>query len=158
MAARAGRRGCRVSAGAPAARLLERLEAVKATGPGRWIAKCPSHEDRRPSLSVRELPDARVLAHCFAGCSSAEVLASIGLTLADLFPDRPAEHYAGPLPKRSRWDRADVWQCVEHEAAIAAIVAADVAAGRPVAAADAERAGLAADRLADAVHTLGVAR
>ena len=36
-----------------AARLLDRLTGVKQTAPGRWIAKCPAHEDRSPSLSIR---------------------------------------------------------------------------------------------------------
>lgn len=142
----------------PATRLLSRVEGVKQTAPDRWIARCPAHDDRRPSLSIRALPDGRLLAHDFAGCDIAEVLAAVGLSAADLFPPRPAEHHAAPLPKRSRWDRSDAWLCVQHEAAIAAIVAADAAAGRPVSADDAERAGLAADRLADAVATLGVTR
>lgn len=30
---------------APAARLLDRLEAVREVGRGRWIARCPAHED-----------------------------------------------------------------------------------------------------------------
>jgi hypothetical protein len=106
-------------------------------------------------LAIRVLPDGRVMVHDFGGCSAAEVLTPIGLTLADLFPAR-IEHHAGPIPARRRWDRGDAWLLLQHEAAIAAIVAADAAAGRPVTADDAERVGLAADRLADAVATLGV--
>jgi hypothetical protein len=41
-------------------RLLDRLQGVKRTGPSRWIARCPAHEDRRPSLAVRELDDGRL--------------------------------------------------------------------------------------------------
>lgn len=140
----------------PVDRLLGRLDGVKRTGPDRWIAICPAHDDRRPSLSIRQTDEGRVLAHCWSGCSAAEVVHAAGLTLTDLFPARPTEHHRGPLPKRSRWDRDDVWGVVAHEAAVAAVVAADAAAGRPVSAADAERAGLAADRLADAVAALGV--
>jgi hypothetical protein len=44
--------------------LLDHLERVKQTGPGRWIARCPAHEDRSPSLSVRELEDGRLLRLC----------------------------------------------------------------------------------------------
>lgn len=142
----------------PAVRLLALLEGVKQTGSDRWIARCPAHGDKRPSLSLRELPDGRILAHCWSGCSAAEVVHAAGLTFADLFPPRPDDHHRGPIATRSRWDRADVWQCVAHESAVAAIVAADAAAGRPVSAEDAARAGLAADRLADAVATLGVSR
>lgn len=59
-----------MSAGA----LLARLDAVKPTGPGRWLARCPAHEDRSPSLSIRELDDGRTFVHCFAGCYALEVL------------------------------------------------------------------------------------
>lgn len=141
----------------PVERLLSRLDGVRQTGADRWIARCSGHVDKRPSLAIRVLPDGRVMVHDFGGCSAAEVLRPIGLTLADLFPAR-IDHHAGPIPARSRWDRNDAWLCVQHEAAIAAIVAADAAAGRSVSADDAERAGLAADRLADAVATLGVTR
>ena len=149
MAARAGD-------DSPIDQLLSRLDGVRQTGTDRWIARCPAHDDRRPSLGIRQTNDDRVLVHCWSGCSAAEVVHAAGLTLADLFPPRPVDHHAGPIPTRSRWDRADVWLCVQHEAAVAAVVAADAAAGRPVSAADAERAGLAADRLADACTALGV--
>jgi DNA primase len=47
---------------------LDKLTKVKRTGNGTWLACCPAHEDRSPSMSVRELDDGRVLVHCFAGC------------------------------------------------------------------------------------------
>jgi len=31
--------------------LLARLDGVKRTGPDRWIARCPAHDDKRPSLA-----------------------------------------------------------------------------------------------------------
>ena len=139
---------------APIDRLLAHLEGVKQTGPDRWIARCPAHEDRRPSLSIRELPDSTLLVKCWAGCGAADVVAAVGLSLADLFPCNPKN--SPPLRPRERWDRGDVWQLLAHEAGIAAIAAADAAAGRPTTPEDAERVGLAADRLSDAVRTLGV--
>ena len=66
------------------AALLDRLSGVKQTAPGCWLARCPAHEDRSPSLSIRD-SDNRVLLHCFAGCSTDAVLASLGLTFIDLF-------------------------------------------------------------------------
>jgi putative DNA primase/helicase len=38
-----------------------------------WMAKCPAHEDRNPSLAIRE-KDGKVLFHCHAGCSQRDVL------------------------------------------------------------------------------------
>lgn len=57
----------------PAARLLGRLEAVCERGPGRWLARCPAHADRTPSLAIRERKDGALLVHCFAGCAAEEV-------------------------------------------------------------------------------------
>ena len=42
-----------------------------------WIAKCPAHEDRNPSLSIASAADGRVLAHCHAGCSQTAVIHSL---------------------------------------------------------------------------------
>jgi hypothetical protein len=57
--------------------LLSRLDGVRQTGPDRWIARCPAHDDGRASLSLRELDDGRVLLHDFAGCAVEEVLAAV---------------------------------------------------------------------------------
>lgn len=73
--------------------LLSRLEAVKG-GHGRWIARCPAHDDRSPSLSIRELDDGRILVHCHSGCSPSDVTAAVGLGMTDLFPDGPLYHKA----------------------------------------------------------------
>ena len=50
-----------------------------------WSAQCPAHDDRDPSLSIREAGDGTVLLHCFAGCSTDEVVAALGLGMFDLF-------------------------------------------------------------------------
>jgi hypothetical protein len=67
--------------------LLSRLEAVMPAGDGRWYARCPAHNDRSPSLSVRETGE-KVLLNCFAGCDPSDVLAAVGLEWRDLYPDR----------------------------------------------------------------------
>jgi hypothetical protein len=81
--------------------LLERLEGVRPSGHGRWIARCPAHDDRSPSLSIREMDDGRVLVHCHAGCGAVDVVDSVGLSLSDLFPDGPIYHHAKGVLKRS---------------------------------------------------------
>lgn len=64
--------------------VLQRLDKAREHGAGRWMARCPAHEDRSPSLTVREVGD-RVLLHCFAGCETQAVLEAIGLQWRDLF-------------------------------------------------------------------------
>ncbi|MDP3939374.1 MAG: toprim domain-containing protein, partial [Deltaproteobacteria bacterium] len=62
----------------PLAELLPRLDGVRPAGPGRYTARCPAHDDRTPSLSVREGANGRPLFHCFAGCSWIAVRDALG--------------------------------------------------------------------------------
>lgn len=131
-----------------AAALLDRLEGVRRTGPGRWIARCPAHEDRRPSLAIRELDDGRVLLHDFAGCAAVEVLTALGLELDALFPARAEGQFQ--KPERRPFPAADVLLCVAGETLIAAIAAARLAKGEQL-------DGVARDRLAVAAARLAAA-
>ena len=71
--------------------VLSRLENVRRSGPSRWTARCPAHDDRNPSLSVKVGEDRRVLIYCHAGCSIEEILEAIDLTLKNLFPANAPE-------------------------------------------------------------------
>jgi hypothetical protein len=52
-------------------------------------ARCPAHDDHKPSLWVGERRDGQgAVIKCFAGCDTTEVVAALGLTMADLF-DQP---------------------------------------------------------------------
>lgn len=119
----------------PVDRLLERLDGVRRTGPGRWIARCPAHEDRSPSLSIREGDDGRVLLYDFAGCGACDVVAAVGLDLSDLFPERldsdprrarGSRRSAPPIPAR------DTLELLDEEAFVVEIIALDIAQGEPV--------------------------
>jgi len=72
----------------PVACLLSRLDHVRSTRGRSYVAKCPAHVDRVPSLSISEGRDGRALIHCFAGCDTAAVLSVIGLSYSDLFVER----------------------------------------------------------------------
>jgi len=67
--------------------VLHHLDGVKRVGDDKWIARCPAHDDRPPSLSITEAHD-RILIHCWAGCSALEIVHACGLELKDLFDDR----------------------------------------------------------------------
>jgi hypothetical protein len=67
--------------------ILDRLKKVKGAGPRQWKACCPAHDDRTPSLSIKETDDGTVLLKCWVGCSAYEIVSSVGLELHDLFPD-----------------------------------------------------------------------
>lgn len=44
---------------------------------GGWMARCPAHDDRTPSLSIRNSDDGRVLVRCHAGCDQVRVIAAL---------------------------------------------------------------------------------
>ncbi len=68
--------------------LLSRLSKVRKSGPNKWMACCPAHDDRSPSLAIAEPEPDKILIHCFAGCELSEIIDSVGLSMSDLFPER----------------------------------------------------------------------
>jgi len=70
----------------PITKILERLDC-KPNGKNKYLARCPSHDDRSPSLAIEELEGGKVVLHCFAGCETYDIVTSIGLEMSDLFPD-----------------------------------------------------------------------
>ncbi|MDY6950239.1 MAG: hypothetical protein SWE60_01895 [Thermodesulfobacteriota bacterium] len=70
--------------GKPVEKILSRLGEVKKSGSG-WMASCPAHQDTRPSLSIKEGDDGRVLLRCFAGCAVEDIVAALDLKMSDLF-------------------------------------------------------------------------
>lgn len=85
--------------------VLQRLDGVKANGSNKWVAICPAHNDKSPSLSIRNTEDGKVLMHCFAGCPTTDITMAIGLDLQDLFPGdkRPQ---SGPSKSAIRHEQA----------------------------------------------------
>lgn len=116
--------------------LLSRLEKVKKTGHGKWIALCPSHDDRSPSLSVKDSGDGRILVHCHAECDVTAVLAMVGLKLSDLMP----ESRLGPVEglKRLPFNPRDALDAIALNATAIAIAASDIAYGKKLSPQDAD--------------------
>ncbi len=75
--------------------LLARLDGARQVGPDRWSAKCPAHEDRTPSLSIR-ITDEHILLFCHAGCEVSAILTALGLGWRDICPE-PAIPYQQAL-------------------------------------------------------------
>ena len=84
------------------------LEALRSRGSsqdrtGKWNCPVPNHGkgngDQHASLSVREDGE-KVLIKCFGGCKRDEILAALGLSFADLYPQgRRREEGRSPPPK-----------------------------------------------------------
>lgn len=82
-------------------RLLSRLEGVKQNGTG-WTARCPAHDDKRPSLSVGVGDDGHVLVRCHAGCTTQSIVSEIGLNMRDLMPETGNGSRAKPPTEKPR--------------------------------------------------------
>lgn len=132
--------------------LLSRLDKVKRTGHGTYQARCPAHDDRGPSLSIRELDDGRILLHCHAECETFDVLAAIGMTFEDLFPPREIQH--GKRERRP-FPAADVFRAIAFEALVVASSGVSMLAGT-FAGGDRERLILAVQRIQSGLAAAGL--
>jgi putative DNA primase/helicase len=93
---------------------------------GGWMARCPAHDDRNPSLSIREGDDGKPLVRCHAGCDQARVIAV--LRLRGLWEDNSQRRFTRPAP-RAAHDRQDRDDTKRSEAALAIWQAARPAGG-----------------------------
>lgn len=109
--------------------LLSRLDKVRGRGPGQHSSRCPAHDDKGPSLSIKELPDGRVLVRCFAGCETEDVLASVGLTFADLFPPRLEGHGMTAPKRQALLPAAQAFEIAVDDVTFAACAAANLGNG-----------------------------
>lgn len=133
--------------------LIARLDKVKRTGQGRYVARCPAHADKNPTLSIRELMDGRVLVHCFAGCTAAEIVAAAGIDMVELFPPRDD---AGGKPEARPFPAADAMRCIAFEALVVVAAVSATVTGEPLAAVDRERLSVASARIQDALKACGL--
>jgi len=85
---------------------LAQLECVRQRNSSRWSARCPAHGGQsKTTLSVSE-GDQGLLLRCWAGCTIAEICASLGIQQRDLFYDSTTNHRrTRPAPKPARVDR-----------------------------------------------------
>lgn len=133
--------------------LLQRLDRVRHRGADQWSARCPAHDDKGPSLSVKELSDGRVLLHCFAGCEVDEIVAAVGLEIAELFPPRPAAGQgAAPARRRGLLTATQALELIDHEARLIWVSGENIAAGIVLASTDLDRVRQAAGRIGFALR------
>ena len=127
---------------------LSHLSSIKRTGIGRYLACCPAHPDKHPSLNVRELDDGRILVKCFAGCSVEEVLDAVGLEFDALFPERAIGDH---MPRERRpFNSSDVLAALNFEINVASIILDRMVNDKDITAGDWLRFKTAADRIRSA--------
>jgi hypothetical protein len=134
-------------------RVLSGLEKLRRTGQGRWSARCPAHNDRAPSLSIREADDGRVLLHCFGGCSTDAVIEAMGLRWEDLMePLPPGVHHRTKV--RRPWSVGDALELIDQEATLLAVIVSDAARRGALPESIKDRALKATGRLTHVVEVL----
>lgn len=117
--------------------ILNQLSKAKKHGDG-FMACCPAHDDKTPSLSLMELPDGRILMKCFAGCDVNSILNALGLSVTDLFPKNGLGYYKSfkTLEREIQSRKAEPLQ---HEKTILALADSDRKAGKRLSPKDLER-------------------
>lgn len=78
-----------------------------------YIARCPAHDDRHPSLSIREDND-RLLMHCFAGCDWQAIYQALKVDGVIPYGEDPHRilYEESPLPhnERKRQRAEQLWR------------------------------------------------
>ena len=138
----------------PVEGILSRLQKVKGKN-GSWTACCPAHNDKGPSLAIREADDGRVLLHCFAGCDVNSVIGALGMDMTDLFPsdnkrrDYPVE---GKPRLKPAFYASDLIRIHSFEALVVSICAHDLRKGKALRDEDYERLKVAQQRIEEVMH------
>jgi hypothetical protein len=114
---------------APIEQLLDRLQGVQKVRGNGWKSRCPAHNGEGKSLIVTLADSGHILIHCFAHeCEVGDILAAIGMTVGDLFPE--------PLPERRAHQQVkhavpamDVLRVMRQELTRVQIIVSDIAEG-----------------------------
>jgi hypothetical protein len=115
--------------------LLAQLSKVRQKAPGEWLACCPAHQDRTPSLAIKDCGDGRILVHCHAECMPEDVVGAVGLTLADLMPEKPIQDAV----KRSPFSARTALEALSYQANIVAVAASMMSQGETLSLKDKDR-------------------
>jgi putative DNA primase/helicase len=95
-----------------------------------WTARCPAHDDRTPSLSIRDAQDNKVLVRCHAGCDQERVITA--LQTRSLWAEN-SSHPLSRMARRTSVERKpDQDNARRSEAALAIWKSAPSAQGTPV--------------------------
>ena len=128
--------------------ILPRLEKVKRTGKGNWLACCPAHDDKNPSLTMHQADDGRVLVRCWSGCSFEEIVNAVGLGWEPWFPPKQPDDFKPAV--RRPFPAADVLEALHFECLVVASVASSIANGVPLTDVDRRRVWTCMERISSA--------
>jgi putative DNA primase/helicase len=95
--------------------IAERLGGRKAGGS--WVARCPAHDDRVPSLSISDADGGKVLVRCHAGCDQGRVIAA--LRSRGLWDENAQRRFTSPAARGLLIDQPGRYDAKRTEAALA---------------------------------------
>ena len=90
-----------------------RAEQLTRALSGRWhgqygAARCPAHDDRNPSLSIRDGEAGALLLYCFTGCQYRDIRAALKFKLGDGAINVSRTAWAVPNPKSAAAANAEL--------------------------------------------------
>lgn len=105
--------------------LLSKLNKVRRTSNNSWMACCPAHFEKTPSLSVKD-DDGKILLHCFGQqCAVHDIVSAVGMDLQDLFPLSDGFNLQ-IKQKRGLFPASDVLKALEFESLVIVMIAKDM--------------------------------
>ena len=108
---------------------LNALDKVRRKGPGKWMACCPCHQDKTPSLALKQEND-MVLIHCFGcGATGIDVADALGIDQSELFPPsdyKTPDDYVFGAQQRAYMSLDQVLQSIHDESWIVWMIADDM--------------------------------
>lgn len=145
----------------PVEKMLGMLTKVKGRN-GSWTACCPAHNDKGPSLAIKETENGRVLLHCFAGCETLHVVQALGMDMTDLFPPTSRRDYSSSSGdysgegKKTTFYASDLMRIIAFEALVVSICAYDMSQGKKLSEVDRERMKVSQQRIEEAIKYANV--
>jgi hypothetical protein len=125
---------------------LSYFEKSYRSGKDEYQCLCPAHNDKTASLSIKNLPDERILIHCFAGCAANDILEAVGLTFDDIVPKRLGDF----KPVSKPFNPYAVLKAISNETLLVALAGLEVANGKTLPQEDKDRLMIAVNRLREA--------
>ena len=125
---------------------LSYFEKSYRSGKDEYQCLCPAHQDKTASLSIKNLPDERILIHCFAGCAANDILEAVGLTFDDIVPKRLGDF----KPVSKPFNPYAVLKSISNETLLVALAGLEVANGKTLPQEDKDRLMIAVNRLREA--------
>lgn len=133
--------------------ILNKLEKVKTLKGDKWMACCPAHNDKSPSLSIA-YKDGKILLHCFSGCSSLQVINALGIDFSELFDEKIHTDNGNNarVQRGSGFTAREALVALSYEARIIGLAAGDMAIGIQPSKDDLDRIKLASLRIDAAIQ------